>query len=179
MARLPQNNKSVAVNVHCTLLLLISSYLLRFRHIDEFSFQQEQMHKFGGSGSVLGEGGLISYPRGGGGARVPGWDPAPGQQPPAPTTQTNAFTPIWPAVPAQKRSLSPSQPAVATQGPNTSQQSSQKAKDPALYDSVPQTIPSSVSAGMRQVMERVIEATTPLSKISYREQLKKKTLEAK
>ena len=56
--------------------------LLRFRHIDEFSFQQEQMHKFGGSGSVLGEGGLISYPRGGGGggARVPGWDPAPGHQ---------------------------------------------------------------------------------------------------
>ena len=114
MARLPQNNKSVAVNVHCTLLLLISSYLLRFRHIDEFSFQQEQMHKFGGSGSVLGEGGLISYPRGGGGARVPGWDPPPGQQP-APTTATNAFTPIWPAVPAQKRSLSPSQPAPGSQ----------------------------------------------------------------
>ena len=82
------------------------THLLRFRHIDEFSFQQEQMHKFGGSGSVLGEGGLISYPRGGGGARVPGWDPAPGQQPPAPSTATNAFTPIWPAVPAQKRSLS-------------------------------------------------------------------------
>ena len=89
----------------------IALCLLRFRHIDEFSFQQEQMHKFGGSGSVLGEGGLISYPRGGGGARVPGWDPAPGHQPPAPSTATNAFTPIWPAVPAQKRSLSPSQPA--------------------------------------------------------------------
>ena len=121
----------------------------RFRHVDEFTFQQEQMAKFG----ILNDSGMISYPKKDN-KKIPGWDAyqQPQQQP---TTQTNAFTPIWPAVPAQQRA----------------------GTDSRKYDAVTNTIPNNVPPGMRAVMEKVLEATTPLSMKSYREQINKKTKE--
>ena len=77
--------------------------------------------------------------------RVPGWE---SQQQPA--ASTNAFTPIWPAVPVKER----------------------------VSSQVQDTIPDNVSPGLRRVLERVTEATTPLSSVPYREQLAKKMREA-
>ena len=83
--------------------------------------------------------------------KVAGWDSYQ-----KPVVATTAFTPIWPAVPARER------------------ESRQTESD----DSVQDTIPHNVSPGMRKVMERVMEATTPLSSVSYREQLAKKMRES-
>ena len=69
-----------------------------------------------------------------------------------PSTATNAFTPIWPAVPAEERAVS------------------EETKQESLAD---------ISPGLRRVMEAVTEATTPLSSVSYREQLSKKMRESK
>ena len=88
--------------------------------------------------------------------RLPGWDSYPK---PVASTATNAFTPIWPAVPAQQRAVSE----------ETNQDNSGPGSE----------IPTNISPGLRRVLERVTEATTPLSSVSYGEQLSKKMRESK
>ena len=115
--------------------------------------------------------GMITYPKKDLN-KLPGWDvfhQASSSSAAATSVQTNAFTPIWPAVPAQERAQPVKEVEIAS--PSTSQTSSK--------DFVPNTIPSSVSAGMRAVMESVIESTTPLSTSSYRDQIKKKAGEVR
>ena len=114
--------------------------------------------------------GMITYPKKDQ-KKLPGWDvyhQASSSAAAAASVQTNAFTPIWPAVPVQERVL----PVKEVETPPSTSQTSSKAF-------VPNTIPSSVSAGMRAVMESVIESTTPLSTCSYRDQIKKKAGEVR
>ena len=134
------------------------------QHTRKFSHQQEQRDKFSNSRK---DSGRITYPKKDL-KKLPGWDVYHQASSAVSSVQTNAFTPIWPAVPAQERAA-PVKEAEAA--PSTSQTSSK--------DFVPNTIPSSVSSGMRAVMESVIESTTPLSTVSYRDQLKKKAGEAR
>ena len=125
--------------------------------MDEFSFKQEQKDKFQTIKKVPN---LVTYPK--------GWDAHHQSSTAVSSVQTNAFTPIWPAVPAQERA----QPVKEVEAPPSTSQTSSR-------DLVPNTIPSSVSAGMRAVMESVIESTTPLSTSSYRDQVKKKAGEVR
>ena len=136
--------------------------------MDEFSYQHEQMDKFGGN--IRKDSSMVTYPKKDP-KKIPGWDVYhQSTSTAASSVQTNAFTPIWPAVPAQERSVQPQVKEVET--PSTSQKAVSK-------DFVPNTIPSSVSAGMRAVMESVIESTTPLSTMTYRNQVKKKAGEVR
>ena len=125
--------------------------------MDEFSYKQEQKDKFITIKKVPN---LVTYPK--------GWDAHHQSSTAVSSVQTNAFTPIWPAVPAQERA----QPVKEVEAPPSTSQTSS-------WDLVPNTIPSSVSAGMRAVMESVIESTTPLSTSSYRDQIKKKAGEVR
>ena len=120
----------------------------RFRHIDDFDFQQEQMARYSSGPSWMKKKEKEKV-------KLPGWD---SYLKPSPSTTTNAFTPIWPAVPAEERAASEE----TSQGSLTSSSS----------------IPANISPGLRRVMEAVVEATTPLSSVSYREQLSKKMRES-
>ena len=110
---------------------------------------------------------MVTYPRKDH-KKIPGWDSY-HQSTSSPSVQTNAFTPIWPAVPVQERGLPEKEEATTSSAP------SQK----YLRDSIPNMMPSTVSPGMRAVMERVIESTTPLSNSSYKDQVRKKAGEVR
>ena len=125
--------------------------------MDEFSYQQEQKDKFMTIKKVPN---MVTYPK--------GWDVYHQASTAVSSVQTNAFTPIWPAVPAQERA----QPVKEVEAPPSTSQTGSR-------DLVPNTIPSTVSTGMKAVMESFIESTTPLSTRSYRDQFKKKADEFK
>ena len=125
--------------------------------MDEFSYQQEQKDKFMTIKKVPN---MVTYPK--------GWDVYHQASTAVSSVQTNAFTPIWPAVPAQERA----QPVKEVEAPPSTSQTGSR-------DLVPNTIPSTVSIGVKAVMESFIESTTPLSTRSYRDQFKKKADEFK
>ena len=125
--------------------------------MDEFSYQQEQKDKFMTIKKVPN---LVTYPK--------GWDVYHQASTAVSSVQTNAFTPIWPAVPAQERA----QPVKEVEAPPSTSQTGSR-------DLVPNTIPSTVSIGVKAVMESFIESTTPLSTSSYRDQVKEKADEVR
>jgi len=170
----------------------------RFRHITESELHKEQVQKT--HSSNLMDGGMISYPnmnnqnRGrnnSGNSKGPaGWD---AYKQPIMTPQHNAFTPIWSAVPAQERKNSQaksdtpgssfggydmaSRPDLnfSAQGSSSSGGFANKPSAPAS-SSAP---PVNISPGMKIILDKVTEATTPLSNIPYLEQASKKTKEAR
>jgi len=141
------------------------------------------------------DGGMISYPsmgqqnrsRNSSGSKGPaGWDAY--KQPI--TAQHNAFTPIWSAVPAQERKNSQvkSDTPISTFGGydmasrpdlNFSGQGSASGFGNKSSSSSSTAPPVNVSPGMKIILDKVTEATTPLSNISYAEQASKKTKEAR
>ena len=135
----------------------------RYRHVDEFTYQQEQMAKFP---TIMNDTTMVNYPKKDT-KKIAGWD---SYQAPQSSSSTNAFTPIWPAVPQQERQAKKEE-AKPAPGPTPPKLQSRQ------YDLVTNTIPSNVSPGMRAVLEQVMEATTPLSTMSYREQIHKKTMD--
>lgn len=161
----------------------------RFRHITESDLHKELTQQSHNT-NIL-DGGMISYPMGNqsrtrnsSGSKGPvGWD---AYKTPI-TAQHNAFTPIWPAVPAQERKSSqkPEQPTNIYGGYdmsgrpdlNVSGPSSIHGKNGTKFSGPPPS--NSVSPGMKIVMDKVTEATTPLSNIPYPEQASKKTKESR
>jgi len=154
----------------------------RFRHITESEMHKELMQKSMNTDS----GGMISYPtrnRNSSGNKGPaGWD---AYKTPI-TAQHNAFTPIWPAVPAQERKISQVKPEGQSFGgydmnsrPDlnfSGKQTQGFSQRPSSSSSNPQ---ANISPGMKIVLDKVTEATTPLSSIPYPEQASKKNKEAR
>jgi len=161
----------------------------RFRHVTESELHKEQMQRSQNQNMM--EGGMISYPTMGSQSRTrnfsgnkgpAGWD---AYKTPI-TAQHNAFTPIWPAVPAQERKVSQAKPEGSNFGGydmasrpdlNFSAQGSSSGFSSTKAPSSAQQ--ASVSPGMKLILDKVTEATTPLSSIPYPEQATKKTKEAK
>lgn len=161
----------------------------RFRHITESEMHKEQMQRSQNTNMMM-DGGMISYPAMGNQARTRhssgnkgpvGWD---AYKTPI-TAQHNAFTPIWPAVPAQERKSSQAKPEGNSFGGydmasrpdlNFSGKGPSLGFGPKPSSSAP---PANISPGMKLILDKVTEATTPLSSIPYPEQAAKKNKEAR
>jgi len=156
----------------------------RFRHITESEMHKELMQK--SQQNNLDSNGMISYPNTNrtrntsGNKQLVGWDAY--KQPI--TAQHNAFTPIWPAVPEQERKISQVKPEGPSYGgydmsSRPDLNFSGKAAPGFSQRASGSTPQANVSPGMKIVLDKVTEATTPLSSIPYPEQASKKNKECR
>lgn len=130
----------------------------RFRHVTEAQQHMEQMQE-------------ISDPQPQGPA---GWEQNSG------TAQHNAFTPIWPAVPPQDRKQATEAPGQAGQHPSYEQFPPPSGGYEQFHrGEKTNNSAATVSPAVQAVLDKVTEATTPLSSLPYSEQVNRKQGEAR